>query len=203
MDVTVCVGTFGSAEWNDLAQERAVPSAQRLGVPVEHCHGPTLAAARNAALSLVKSEWVIFLDADDELDSGYIEAMDAGTADVRGPVALYIRGARARPWQPRVAGHTHDCTGECLPEGNWLIVGSAVRSEMVRRVGGWRDFDWSEDWDLWLRCYLAGASFELIPDAIYRAHVRPDSRNRGATREARLAAHHAIYAANFPEAVAA
>jgi hypothetical protein len=68
---------------------------------------------------------------------------------------------------------------------------------MIRDVGGWRDFAWSEDWDVWLRCWLAGATVEAVPAAVYRAHVRPDSRNRAPAREARLAAHQAIVAANF------
>ena len=90
-----------------------------------------------------------------------------------------------------VAGHRHDCTAECLPEGNWLVVGSLVRAQMVRDVGGWRDFTWSEDWDLWLRCWLAGATVEAIPDAIYRAYVRPNSRNRAPQHAERIAAHRA------------
>ena len=68
---------------------------------------------------------------------------------------------------------------------------------MVRDVGGWRDFTWSEDWDLWLRCWLAGATVEAIPDAIYRAYVRPNSRNRAPQHAERIVAHRAIYEANF------
>lgn len=200
MDVTICVGTFGGTEWVQLAHRRALPSAAAQGVPTVHWHAGTLAEARNAALALVETEWVIFLDADDELDPGYVEAMALGTADVRGPVALYVDGGRERLWRPRVYRHRHDCTAECLPEGNWLLIGSAVRADLVREVGGFRDWAWSEDWDLWLRCHLAGASFELVPDAVYRAHVRHDSRNRGASQETKDAAHRAIYAANFPEA---
>lgn len=203
MEVTIAVATFGGVEWNRLAHERAIPSAEAQGVPVVHYHGRDLTDARNVALAKVKTEWVIFLDADDELEPGYVEAMAKGSADVRGPVALYVTAGHERRWQPRVYGHRHDCTAECLPEGNWLLIGSAVRTEMLREVGGFRDFPWSEDWDAWLRCYLAGASFELIPDAVYRAHVRPDSRNRGATQAEKDASHRAIYEANFGEAVAA
>lgn len=204
MDLTICVATFGDAEWAALAQKRAVPSAEAQGASaVVHYHGSTLAQARNVCLEMVATEWVVFLDADDELAEGYVSALSRGSADVRGPIAHYIRGARERPWQPRVFGHTHDCTAECLPEGNWLLIGSAVRTAFARKVGGFRDFEWSEDWDLWLRCYLAGASFELVPAAIYRAHVRPDSRNRGATAEEKEAVHRAIHEANFPPAVAA
>jgi glycosyltransferase involved in cell wall biosynthesis len=204
VDVTVCVGTFGDSDWGGLAQRRAIPSAEAQGVPVVHRHASTLAAARNEALEAAETDWVIFLDADDELAPGYVDAMDCGDADIRGPMAVYLRGGRReRLWQPRVAGHRHDCHAGCLPEGNWLLIGSAARTDLLREVGGWRDFEWSEDWDTWLRCYKAGATFELVRGALYRAHVRPDSRNRGATREAKLAAHRTIYEANFGAALAA
>ncbi len=197
MDVTVAVATYGDDQWRHLAAERAVPSAQALGVPVVHHHGDTLHDARNGALEQVETEWVCHLDADDELEPGYFTAMAGGTADVRAPAVVYvIDGDPKPPWMPRVAGHIHRCRAACLTEGNWLVVGSVARTDLVRSVGGWRDFDWSEDWDLWLRCYLAGATFEGIRPAIYRAHVRPDSRNRGASRATRDAAHMAIATAN-------
>ena len=202
MDVTIAVPTFGDVSWMNLARERAIPSGEAQGVPVIHRHARDLAQARNHVLALVETEWVIHLDADDELEPGYVEAMSRGTADVRGPIARYVDGHRERIWQPRVFGHSHDCTGECLRDGNWLLIGSAVRTEMLRAIGGWRDFPWSEDWSTWLRCWKAGATFELIPDAVYRAHVRHDSRNRGASEEEKFAAHNAILRDAFPEVAA-
>ena len=197
MDVTVAVATFGDESWCQLAAERAIPSAEALGVPVVHTHADTLHDSRNQALAMVDTEWVCHLDADDELEPGYFTAMASGTADVRAPSVRYLYPTHIfRPRVPQVAGHQHDCTADCLMEGNWLVVGSVARSELLRSVGGWRDFDWSEDWDLWLRCHLAGATFEAIRPAIYRAHARPDSRNRGADRETKLAAHRAILEAN-------
>ncbi|OHV42190.1 hypothetical protein BBK14_11250 [Parafrankia soli] len=198
MDVTVAVGTFGAQSWADLARQRAIPSAQALGVPVVHHHADTLHDARNGALAQVDTEWVIHLDADDELEAGYVEAMATGTADVRAPAVRYVRGARAlnSPTMPNVSGHSHACEAACLEWGNWLVVGALVRTELVRQAGGWRDFPWSEDWDLWVRCWQAGGTFESIPAAIYRAHVRPKSRNRAVRGAARLEAHRAIARAN-------
>lgn len=198
MDVTIAVATFGDRSWVDLARERAIPSAEQFGCRIVHVHADTLMAARNEALTQVDTEWVIHLDADDELEAGYIDAMAAGSADLRAPAVRYMQGRWPDPLRiPKVAGHQHDCVAECLREGNWLVIGTAVCAEMVRQVGGWRDFEWSEDWDLWVRCWLAGATVEALPDAIYRAHVRRDSRNRGASREVRSACHRAIYEANF------
>lgn len=197
LDVTVVVATFGPPSWVDLARSRAIPSAEALGVRVIHEHGDTLHEARNAGLWQVDTEWVCHLDADDELEPGYFDAMERATADVRAPSVRYVRGGHHRnPWMPQVAGHHHACTADCLAWGNWLVVGSLANADACRMVGGWRDFTWSEDFDLWVRLWQAGATFEPVPDAIYRAHVRRDSRNRAPSRAAKLAAHQAIARAN-------
>lgn len=195
MDVTVCVATYGDQSWMHLASKRAVPSAKALGVPVVRAHRASLHAARNTALAAVKTEWVVFLDADDELEPGYFDAMATGSADLRAPAVRYLwkpRDVARAPQVPRVAGHKHDCTAECLPDGNWLVVGSMVRTDLVREVGGWEPWPVYEDWALWLRCWLAGASIEAIPAAVYRAHARPDSRNRGPDMGFKNRTHRAI-----------
>lgn len=193
MDVSVAVATYGASKWADLARRRAIPSAARHGVPVVHVHGATLHEARNRALATVTTEWVCHLDADDELEPGYFHAMAEGTADVRAPKVRYVvKGYPNRLWMPQVAGHRHDCTADCLPYGNWIVVGAVARTELLRSVGGWKDWPMFEDWCLWLRCHLAGATIEPIPAAVYRAHVRSDSRNRAPDREAKHTVHQAI-----------
>jgi GT2 family glycosyltransferase len=197
VDVTVVVPTT-DPWWSTLAHQRAIPSARALGVPVVEGSGRTVHDARNNGLAQVTTPWVVHLDADDELEPGYLDAMATGSADVRAPAVRYVYpGNRADvPRMPTVAGHTHACVAECLLYGNWLVVGALAPTDLIRQVGGWRDFAWSEDYDVWLRCHLAGASFEAIPQAIYRAHVRAGSRNRVLSRAARLEAHRAIAAAN-------
>lgn len=194
MDVTVAVATYGGSEWYDLAHSRAIPSAQDQA-RVVYAHADTLHDARNAALASVRTGWVIHLDADDELSPGYIDAMSRGTADVRGPMAQFVQdGRRRRMWQPRVHNHDHDCVAECITSGagNWLLIGAAVRTELVRRVGGWRDWPCYEDFDLWMRVLLTGASVELVREAIYIAHVNPNSRNRGPAIAHKNRVHHDI-----------
>lgn len=189
MDAQVVIGTFGSQEWAELALERAIPSAPG----AIHVHGDTLAEARNEGLAQVTSPWVIFLDADDELAPNYIEAMATGTADLRAPAVRYVRGSRTQdPYVPQVAGHSHACSAPCLEEGNWLVIGTALRADLAREVGGFREWEVYEDWDLFLRCYLLGATVEAIPSAVYTAHVRPDSRNRAPSIEVKNRIHHEI-----------
>lgn len=191
----IVVATFGEARWQELARHRAAPSAKEQG-RVILSHGQSLSEARNAGLSEVRSELCIFLDADDELEPGYVDAMEQGTADLRAPRVRYVRHGRPRQCGfPKVAGHRHDCTADCLEAGNWLVIGTAARTELLRKVGGFRDEPIYEDWSLWLRCYRAGATVEAIREAVYRAHVRPLSRNRGANPRFKDEWHYKIAAA--------
>lgn len=199
-DVTIVVSTFGGDNWRDLAAERAIPSAKAQDVPVvvSH-HSDSLHHARNNGLAAVDTEWTVFLDADDELEHGYVNKLMAGTCDLRAPSVRYIKPGwdSVGAYVPKVAGHDHACEAACLSEGNWLVVGSMARTDLLRRVGGWRDFAVYEDWDLWLRCHLAGATFEAIPAAVYRAHVRAGSRNRGPSQQFRNDVHRQIIEANY------
>lgn len=57
-----------------------------------------------------------------------------------------------------------------------------VRRRVLTEIGGWRDAEWAEDYDLWLRCFQAGAVFDKIerPLFFWREHgerlTRTDSR---------------------------
>lgn len=198
MNVTVVVATFGDPWWQQLATERAIPSAEAHGVEVIHVHANTLHEARNLGLQQVATEWVCHLDADDELEDGFFTHMAAADGDLRAPAVAYVRKHnRQRPYVPRVAGHNHDCTADCLIDGNWLVVGTVARTTLLRRVGGWRDWPMYEDWDLWQRCWLAGATVTAVPDAVYRAHWRAESRNRSPSIDEKNAVHRQIVEANL------
>jgi glycosyltransferase involved in cell wall biosynthesis len=187
---TVVVGTFGARSWERLAQERAIPSAAAQA-PVIHVHEASLARARNAALERVETEWVVHLDADDELAPDYVERMLEGSADVRAPAVRHVwPNWESEPEVPRVWGHEHDCVAECLRAGNYCCIGSMVRTELAREVG-WQEFGWSEDWAMFAGCWAAGGTVESIPAAVYVAHHRRRSRNRVA-REVGLKWHRAI-----------
>jgi GT2 family glycosyltransferase len=115
-------------------------------------------------------------------------------ADLRAPVVRYVWGHSAPP--ASLPPFPYD-RGD-LTDGNWLVIGTCVRAELVRKVGGWREWAFYEDWDLWQRCWLAGATIEAVPDAVYRAHARTSSRNRSRSRDEKTAMHHAIRRANLP-----
>jgi glycosyltransferase involved in cell wall biosynthesis len=176
--VDVVIPWFGSAkEWGSLS-ERAGLSVENqtvwgpgLGYFSGKCDETSLGAARNHFAYQSTADWLIFLDADDELDPKYVESMLAGDGDVRWPSTLGV-----------VDGVEDDYPVLLQPRPNLIIsnhciIGSMVRWELFEKVGGFRDFPVLEDWDFWIRCALAGADFQPCPSAIYRVHVRADSRN--------------------------
>lgn len=170
--VDVIVPMFGQ-QYEQWALDRAIPSAhaQTLApAAVIGCVGRNPADARNNGAAAGVSEWLCFLDADDELAPRYLEAMSAGTADVRGPATEFhkVTGVEGPLLVP-----VRD-----LERMNYLVIGSLVRRDLFERVGGFKDWPVHEDYCLWYRCARAGATFEQLEGAVYRVHERPTSRNR-------------------------
>ena len=165
MDVTVCIATFGDRAWSDLAIATALPSAlwQEQDPPVAMTHGATLAEARNAAAAQADTEWLIFLDADDQLAPGYITAMAAADGDLRVP-RLFLGDAEV------------DLTTRDIERTNPCPVGTAIRKDMLTDCGGWPAWPAWEDWALFLRAARRGASI-VHTDAVYRAAANPSGRN--------------------------
>lgn len=170
--VTVICATYGDLhEWDALAQQRAMPSvlAQTRKARYLRVHASTLAAARNRGAELAETEWLVFLDADDELDPRYVAEMMDADGDLRSPAVQYVRDGVAEP--------ARLLRPKPIAQGNWMVIGTAVRRETVLAVGGFREWPMYEDWDLWWRCMNTGAVNVQVPGAVYRAHVRDGSRN--------------------------
>lgn len=130
----------------------------------------SLQEARNQPALAASTEWLCFLDADDELDARYVEAMLAGSGDIRQPATLGVVDGVEDDFPVVIPRRP-------LAVSNFVVVGAFVRTELFQRVGGFDDFTAFEDWDLWRRCVNEGAVIVPVPEAIYRIHVRPGSRN--------------------------
>lgn len=190
MKVTVVIATYGDQRWKELAWSRAYPSVTDADeVLVDHYADLNRAEARNALTAYASSDWIITLDADDELSPGYCDALREcqvdGELKLLTPRVSYVRGGKAQPpmfWP------------ECdLSDHNWMVCGTAFPKTLFDQVGGWKAMygsgvynEW-EDWELWLRMTRAGAIPVKVPDAVYVAHVNRKSDQRRADRSTRAA----------------
>lgn len=178
IDCSIIVSTFGSYRWQLLAQERAIPNAKSFGVPVIYNHATTLHEARNKGLYEATTEFVCHLDADDELAPGFFEHMSKVDGDLRPPSVNHVH--ERVTFMPKVIGrngvHKHICVADCLAEGNWLVVGTVARTELLKQVGGWKEWGTFEDFDLWQRAWVAGATVTAVPEAVYRAYSTAQGR---------------------------
>lgn len=198
MNVSIVIATCGSDEWAELAWSQAYPSADRQDaheVLIDHDPDMTVEQARNWLASRARGEWLCFLDADDQLHPGFLDAMARGAVAgaVQGnvlaiPAVQYVHpDGREEP--PRIPN-----TQQPFTVLNHAVIGTLVQRSTFERVGGFSSgYGPWEDWHLWLKCIRAGAELVYCPQAVYRAFVHSDSRHRsGTSHAAKLKLHRRI-----------
>ena len=57
-----------------------------------------------------------------------------------------------------------------------------IRADWLQRVGGYQEHGWPEDYDLWLRLYVAGAQFGKVDEVLLDWRERPDRLTRTDSR---------------------
>lgn len=169
-DAVIIIGIYGDKKrWLDIASKRAIPSAMEQGVPVIISYDHTLARARNAAGFATSAEWLIFLDADDQLSSGYVDALMEAEGDLRAPAVQFIKHGI-----PQKAELLNDRDIEAT---NPCVIGTAIRQKMFAEIGGFQEFSAWEDYALFLKAYRRGAKITHNEKAVYVVHASNNSRN--------------------------
>jgi GT2 family glycosyltransferase len=187
-DLTILVCAYGEPRWRELAYSRAYPSASEQALTrVHYDPDATLAQVRNAAAEDATTRWLCFLDADDELDFGYVDAMrrHAHGDFLLAPAVKYINRLKAT-------------APACLPNEpgdmrrvNRCVIGTLIQRNTFWKVGGFKEWPCYEDWDLFLGAHMEGIPIIYVPDAVYKAHVSPGSRN-APTRDQAQRVYHQI-----------
>lgn len=169
-EATIVVATYGAEMWRRMALGRAVPSAKKQGYPVIHVHGDSLHEARNEGAEMALSEWLVFLDGDDTLSKGYVDALLDGSGDLRVPRLFFTDDDR--DWEP------FDLRERDMMEGNPCPIGTMIRKEMFIQCGGFKNWRAYEDFALFQRAWMLGAEIVHHDGAIYYSLDRLHSRNK-------------------------
>jgi glycosyltransferase involved in cell wall biosynthesis len=154
-----------------VADQERLPTAHIIEWDLAH-EGP--AVTRNRALAKVDTEWVAFLDDDDELFPNHLSALlthaERTSADI-----VYPQWCYAGQGDPLHIPPTFDA-GQ-LRQGNFIPVTTLCRTRLVHAVGGFptgADIPRAdggqllEDWGFLLRLLEAGAVFSHLREPTWR-----------------------------------
>ena len=155
---------------------------------IRQVHGGIVAALQ-AGLSTCRGVYVARMDADDiaapERLARLAALLDAQPgldvvsclvrgypeADVRGGFRIYLE------WLNSLVSH-EDITREIFVESPLPHPSVMFRRERVLAAGGYEEHGWPEDYDLWLRLYLAGMHFGKVPEILLDWREHPDRLTR-------------------------
>jgi glycosyltransferase involved in cell wall biosynthesis len=180
MHVTVLIPTIPGREVELARAVASVPAGVPVVVEMDERRAGA-AATRNRALERVETEWVAFLDDDDEFYPHHLKAC------LR--CARFSKADVVYPGYDTVGEDPVNCFGipfnaTMLRRVNFIPVTALVRTEMALRVGGFAERpdvngDPCEDWGLWLRLLDAGAKFAHLPVKTWLWRVDGGTRGRG------------------------
>jgi glycosyltransferase involved in cell wall biosynthesis len=178
----ICVDD-GSTDDTSLILDRWMEKDPRF-VVIKMSHGGVVEAA-NRGLEFCRAPIVVRIDADDlchperlALQREYLLEHPEVTV-----VSSLVKGFPEEEigegfnlyyqWLNSLLTH-EDITREIFVESPIANPSAAYRKSCFQDVGGYRDHGWPEDYDLWLRLYLAGARFEKIPEVLLEWREHPE-----------------------------
>ena len=145
--------------------------------------GPAL--MRNVGVKHAETEWVAFLDDDDEMLPSHLENLlehaEKEQADVVYPWYIWVERGRIRTDRDPLRLHGasplgQDFDASVLLGHNYIPVTTLVRRSAFIHAGGFPEpgeFDGPEDWGLWLRMLAVDAKFSHYPDRTWMWHRHP------------------------------
>ena len=96
---------------------------------------------------------------------------------VRQGFSLYLE------WQNTLIEHA-DISREIFVESPLAHPSALFRREQILALGGYQERGWPEDYDLWLRAWLAGFRFGKVPEVLLEWRERPERLTRTDSRYA-------------------
>ena len=164
---------------DDGSSDGTVQAALRAGAEVVEISVPGGSGpARNAGVAAAMTDWIAFLDSDDEWRPDHLAALGSCAGEhvlVSAPAASTSGTGRGLVSdQPR----TVDPTAVFTALNPIVTSGTAVRREAFLRAGGFRALPRSQDFDCWLRVLELGTGLITGRETVmYHEHGAQASRD--------------------------
>lgn len=153
---------------------------------VIHTKHAGLINALNTGLAHAQSPYIARCDADDVIHPDRLQ-LQYDYLQSHSNIAIISSRIQCFP-RPQIATgfymyehwlnslHTsHDIARDMFVESPIVHPSIMIRKSALETVGGYCDFGWAEDYDLWLRLHLAGFKFAKLPQTL---HFWRESANR-------------------------
>jgi glycosyltransferase involved in cell wall biosynthesis len=151
-------------------------------------HGGVIAAA-NAGLADCNAPYIARMDADDRAHPERL-AQQAAFLDAHPEIAVVSSLVKAFPDEAVREGYriyihwlntlmtNADIRREIFVESPLANPSIMIRRTWLEKMGGYHEYGWPEDYDLWLRMYLAGARFAKINQILLEWRDHPERITR-------------------------
>jgi glycosyltransferase involved in cell wall biosynthesis len=177
----ICVDDGSQDKTRSILETWCQKDARFIQVRKEH---QGVVKTANTGLSLCRSPIIIRMDADDRCHPDRLKLqrdflLENPNIDVVGSLVegfpkdqigegfkLYYE------WLNSLIHHEDICR-EIFIESPLANPSTAFRKTWIEEMGGYQDHDWPEDYDLWLRAYLAGTRFAKIPQVLLEWREHP------------------------------
>lgn len=154
----------------------------------------TIGEVRQALLDLADTEYVVWLDADDELLPGRVkritDSLEKNHADLYFDASELVRGNQTKTLpMPNFASSNPDA--HCRNFERCFLPAPGVpgvRTEFAKKIGFDPDFETAEDYDFLLRASMGGGKFCFDSKVGYRQHHSPSSLSRNIDRQKKFTA---------------
>jgi len=177
----VCIDDGSADESADILEEWSKKDPRFVLLKTKH---QGVVGAANAGLSLCRGEIIVRMDADDRCHPDRIRLQrdyllkNPGIAVVGSLVKGFPEGQIGEgfqlyyDWLNSLVSH-EEITRQIFVESPIANPSAAFRKSWIQNLGGYRDQGWPEDYDLWLRFYLAGARFAKVPEVLLEWKEHP------------------------------
>ena len=153
-----------------------------------------LPAARNLGVRRASGDFVVFLDADDELEPEFLSAVGSLSAarpdlDILTTDARFIVNGRPEGTFYEKNAFPVDDQRLAMLRGCFITTKTAVRRSRLLEIGGFDSrLTHGEDWECWLRLVLSGSGVGLVAAPLSRYHIHEGqmSARRGESLRGRL-----------------
>ena len=142
-------------------------------------------AASNAGMAACRAPYIARMDADDRSHPERLEKQ-VYYLDTHPEIALVSSLVKAFPpegvgegfriyveWLNSLVSDA-EIRREIFVESPLPNPSVTIRSEWIQRMGGYRENGWPEDYDLYLRMFIAGAHFAKIPQVLHEWREHPN-----------------------------